>query len=200
MQFTVKKKIVLASESPRRKELFSMLNVPFAAVKSNVTENMEGMKAEDLIDYAKKLAVDKAEAVARHHTDAVVIGADTIVGSGLQVFPKPRDADEAKRFLMSLSGKTHSVVTAVAIVAEGIRDVFAVETEVVFHELDEALIDHYIATGDPLDKAGAYGIQSGGAFFVKELKGDYYAVMGLPIGKLTRHLRSHGVLSLEGGV
>lgn len=200
MQFTMKKKIVLASESPRRRELLAMLNVPFEAVKSNVTENMDGMMSKDLIGYAEGLASAKAEAVAHHHRDAVVIGADTIVGRGSRAFPKPRDAEEAKAFLTDLSGKAHSVITGVAIVAEGVRDVFSVETEVVFHELDDLLIDQYIATGDPLDKAGAYGIQSGGALFVKELKGDYYAVMGLPIAELTRRLRSHGVLSLEGGV
>lgn len=199
MNIVANKPIILASESPRRQELLSMLGVPFEVTKSNVLENEEEIASLSLTEYAKVLAVRKAEAVAENHPEAAVIGADTIVGLETKILPKPRNTEEAKRFLQKLSGQTHVVVTAVAVATAGKVVAFAHETKVAFFELDDALIDAYIATGDPLDKAGAYGIQSGGAFFVKEIQGDYYAVMGLPIAMLRRQLQSLGILSLKGG-
>lgn len=199
MEFVANQPIILASESPRRQELLAMLGVPFEVTKSNVLENDEGIAKLSLTEYAKVLAVRKAEAVAKNYPEAAVIGADTIVGLGTRVFPKPRNIEEAKQFLQELSGKTHVVVTAVAVQVAGKTVAFAHETKATFYELDDALIDAYIATGDPLDKAGAYGIQSGGAFFVKEIQGDYYSVMGLPIAMLQRKLQALGILSLKGG-
>ena len=199
MNFVVNKPIILASESPRRQELLAMLGIPFEVTKSYVLENEDEIATLSLTEYAKVLAVRKAEAVAKNHPEAAVIGADTIVGLETKILPKPGSTEEAKQFLRELSGQTHDVVTAVAVATAGEVVAFAHETRVTFYELDDALIDAYIATGDPLDKAGAYGIQSGGAFFVKEIHGDYYAVMGLPIAMLRRQLELLGILSLKGG-
>lgn len=197
MKFIAQQPIILASGSQRRRELLSLLGVPFEVVTSHVPE--DGLP-DDLkfAEHAQSLAVTKALVVAEEYPDAVVIGADTIVGFGQRIFSKPKDKEEAKYFLSELSGQTHSVITGVAIVTEGRTYTFANETNVTFVELDDALIDAYIASGDSLDKAGAYGIQSGGALFVEGIQGDYYTVMGLPIAALTKHLRMFGILSLEG--
>ena len=200
MNFNVKKNIILASESPRRKEILSKLGIPFDSIKSDVIENDQSRTTTNLIHYAESLAIQKAEAVARSYPNAVILGADTIVGLGTRVFPKPENASEAKSFLQQLSGKTHSVITAVAIVDDGETHVFSEEVFVTFYELEDALIDAYVKTGDSLDKAGAYGIQTQGALFVKEITGDYYAVMGLPIASLLRHLQTLGILALQGGL
>ena len=199
MKFVANRPIILASKSPRREELLAILGIPFEVMGSNVLENEEEISSLDLADYAKVLAVRKAKAVAKRYPEAAIIGADTIVGLEGRIFPKPENSEEAKLFLQKLSGQTHSVVTAVAIVTGEEVVAFAHETKVSFYELDDGLIDAYIATGDPLDKAGAYGIQSGGAFFVKEIKGDYYSVMGLPIAMLARQLQLLNILSLKGG-
>lgn len=199
MKFVANQPIILASESPRRQELLAMLGVPFKVMGSDVLENEKEIGSLSLDDYAKVLAVRKAKAVAKRNPKVVVIGADTIVGLEERIFPKPRNSEEAKLFLQILSGQSHSVVTAVAIAIGEEVIAFTHETKVSFYELSEELIDAYIATGDSLDKAGAYGIQSGGAFFVKEIKGDYYSVMGLPIAMLARQLQLLNVLSLKGG-
>lgn len=199
LKIQTNEKIILASGSPRRKELLAMLGVPFEIKTSKVNENEEGNQTADLSGYAEKLAVQKAKAVALIHPDAVVIGADTIVGLERQVFPKPANREEAKSFLQQLSGKTHTVVTAVAIVNRDHVHVFSEEVRVTFYELTETLIDAYLGTGDSLDKAGGYGIQTAGALLVKGIQGDYYSVMGLPIASLFRHLQSLGIISLEGG-
>ena len=198
MKFRTEKPIILASGSPRRKELLELLGVPFEIKTSDVPEALYSGNLE-FVEYAQSLAITKTVSVAEKYPDAVVIGADTIVVLGKHVFPKPQDNEEAKRFLRELSGQTHSVITSVAISVNARTSTFSVETEVTFTELDEPLIDAYVASGDPLDKAGAYGIQTGGALFIEKIKGDYHSVMGLPIAALTRHLRMLGVLSLEGG-
>lgn len=199
MQFHSEKPIILASGSPRRKELFSMLGVPFDVVTSNVIEHEQGLLTESFIDYAQDIAVRKGQAVAKDHPHAVVISADTVVGYGKRVFPKPENNEEAKMFLKMLSGRTHSVVTAVAIFVDGVQNVFSNVTKVTFFDYDETLVDAYVATGDSLDKAGGYGIQSEGALLVEKIDGDYYSVMGLPIAKLTRQLLSQRILSVKGG-
>ena len=198
MKFSSVKPIILASTSPRRKELLEILGLPFEVVPSHVVEN-NSAKGIEFVDYVRALAIAKTEAVAQNYPDAVVIGADTIVSFEKELFPKPKDNEEAKSFLRKLSGKTHSVITGVAISVGGRTYSFENTTKVTFFELDDRIIDAYVASGDPLDKAGAYGIQSGGALFVKEIKGDYYSVMGLPISALATYLRSLGILSLEGG-
>lgn len=199
MKYLANRPIILASESPRRRELLSMLGVPFGIEVSMVDEKIEPKSALDPTDYAGILATQKAEAVAKSNSNATVIGADTIVYLDNEMFSKPRDEQEAKVFLTKLSGKTHTVVTAVAIVNYGKVFTFLNETEVTFYELDEEAIDAYIATGDALDKAGGYGIQSGGALLIEEIKGDFYSVMGLPIAALSRHLETLEIISLKRG-
>lgn len=199
MQFNANKQIILASGSPRRKELLAMLGVPFDIVTSNATENEEGLVTTDFSSYAQNNAMIKASAVANEYPNAAVIGADTIVGLGNRIFPKPENKEQARAFLKELSGQTHIVVTSVVIILDGKTSSFSSETSVTFYELNDMLIDAYIASGDPLDKAGGYGIQTGGALFVESIEGDYYAVMGLPIAALSRHLQALGVVSLKGG-
>lgn len=198
MQFNLKKPLILASGSPRRKELLSLLDVPFTVITSDVSEDFE--KGDKSLEYyAILLATHKALAVAKKHPDHVVIGADTLVGQGSDVFHKPKNAKEAKAFLTELSGKSHQVTTGVTIVVDGEAYSFFSSTTVTFNTLDEELIDVYVATGDSLDKAGAYGIQTMGAILVEKIEGDYYAVMGLPIAELTTQLRELGILSVTGG-
>lgn len=198
MKFETKRRIILASGSPRREELLQMIGVPFEVVPSNVPEDdyIEGI---DMAEYAMSLAHNKAIAVAEQYQDAVVIGADTIVAFESQVFPKPKNNEEAKKFLQQLSGGTHSVITGVVISFEGNMYRFAERTYVTFHELDDDIIDAYIASGDPFDKAGGYGIQSAGALFVDKIVGDYYSVVGLPISLLTQNLRTLEVITLKDG-
>lgn len=198
MKFKVNKKLILASGSPRRKELLDLLDVPFTVVNSNYPEH-EYTGNESPVDYAQSLATSKSLSVAEEHSEAVVIGADTIVVLGERIFSKPVDALEAKQFLRALSGQTHSVITAVAILFDGELIAFSNVTKVTFYELTDDLIDVSVATGDPLDKAGAYGIQSSGALFVERINGDYYSVMGLPIAALTKKLLELEILSLIGG-
>ncbi|WP_438319128.1 Maf family protein [Sporosarcina sp. FA9] len=192
------KKLILASGSPRRKELLELLGVPFTVVKSDYPED-EYIGNGSPVEYAQSLASSKTVAVAEEHTGAVVIGADTIVVLGVRIFSKPIDAVEAKQFLRALSGQTHSVITSVAISVDGELITFSNDTKVTFYELEDDLIDMSVATGDPLDKAGAYGIQSSGALFVEQINGDYYSVMGLPIATLTKKLLELEILSVVGG-
>lgn len=198
MKFKTNKPIILASGSPRRKELLMMLGVDFDIVTSHADENNAELLTTSFSEYALNNAMIKASAVAKDYRDAVVIGADTIVGLGKRIFPKPKNKEEAKAFLNELSGQTHTVTTAVVIIMNDEKFTFANETKVTFYELTNALIDIYIASGDSLDKAGAYGIQSGGALFVEAIEGDYYSVMGLPIAALFNLLETLGIVSLEG--
>lgn len=139
-------------------------------------------------------------AVAQLHDSAIVIGSDTIVSLDGRIYPKPEDAEEAKRFLQELSNNTHTVTTGVGIYVNGEVVTFSVETKVTFRKLDMALIDAYVASGDPMDKAGAYGIQTAGALFVDKIEGDYHAVVGLPIAKLAAYLQGLGLISIGGPV
>ncbi|MFS0575363.1 Maf family protein [Sporosarcina sp. 179-K 3D1 HS] len=199
MKFTTLQPVILASGSPRRKELLGLLGIPFDIIPSDVAEDIavEGM---NLKQYVETLAKEKTMAVAQSHESAIVIGSDTIVSLGDRLYPKPQDADQAKQFLRELSNKTHNVTTGVAIYVNGEIDMFSVETKVTFRDLDDELIDTYVASGDPMDKAGAYGIQTAGALLVEKIEGDYYAVVGLPIAELTAHLRRLGLLSIGGSV
>lgn len=193
------RKVVLASQSPRRKELFAMLGIPFEVAESHVEENHEGVR-HDFAHFVEELALKKALAVLQKQPQAVVIGADTIVIHKSTIFPKPRDKAEATSFLQQLSGRTHTVYTGVAIVYDDKQYVFSNATEVTFFDLDQQSIENYVASGDPLDKAGGYGIQTAGALFVKEITGDYYAVVGLPISALHYHLRTLGIYSTVEGL
>lgn len=201
MQFESKKNIILASGSPRRQELLTMAGIPFETVTSGVDEDLDPA-LYDVYAYAEQLAAEKANAVSEKHPDSLVIGADTIVVYDGEVLGKPQSKEEAKQYLEALSGNVHEVITAVAIADEGQLTTFHSVTKVTFYPIDEPLLERYLALDEPYDKAGGYGIQSVGALFVKQIEGDYYTVMGLPIAELVWKLRMSGRIELvtEGGV
>jgi septum formation protein len=145
------------------------------------------------VPHCERLARTKAETLASRHADAIVIGSDTIVVIDGDILGKPADATQAAAMLRRLSGRTHTVFTAVAVSHQG-RTLSGVESvSVTFRTLDDARIAAYVATGEPMDKAGAYGIQGFGATNVERIDGDYFAVMGLPLGRLVTLLEAHGL-------
>ncbi|MGE7601041.1 Maf family protein [Peribacillus sp. NPDC097675] len=180
--------LILASSSPRRKELLQFLQIPFESMNSNVDEDIEeNMQAEDAV---QELAVRKAEAIASRYPDSWVIGSDTVVVLEGEILGKPANHADGKRMLEMLSGKTHEVYTGVAILFGEHRRIFAVKTEVTFWELSESDIERYLDSGEPFDKAGSYGIQGLGSLLVKQINGDYFSVVGLPISRLARELKT----------
>lgn len=178
------KEIILASGSPRRKEILENLGIKFKIVPSGIDESL--IPGEEAPDYALRMAVQKALAAAKTQEYGVVIGADTVVSLDGNILGKPQNAAEAKEQLTLLSGREHIVITGLGLVdKEAGRTVSAmVQTIVYFQELTEREIDAYIATGEPLDKAGSYGIQGLGTVFVRRIEGDYFNVVGLPVAKL----------------
>lgn len=181
--------LILASASPRRRELLSLITADFTVIPAKGEETADKALPPRLL--VQELAKQKAAEVAAAHPRDTVIGADTLVFCGAEIMGKPTDTNHAKRMLTLLSGNTHTVITAVAIAQNGaVTKVFAEETKVEFFPLTEEEIAAYIATGEPMDKAGAYGIQDKGALLVKGITGDYYNVMGLPVGKLYRELKT----------
>ncbi len=181
------KKIVLASQSPRRRELIGILGLPFAVVGPKCEEVMdESLPVNQQIE---KLAYDKARSVLDDHKDNIVIGSDTVVVCDGEIFGKPKDEEDAKSMLRKLSGNTHAVITGVAILSDSHEEIFSVGTLVTFNEMDEDEIDAYVATKEPMDKAGAYGIQGKGAMYIRSIEGDYYSVMGLPVSSIYTALK-----------
>jgi septum formation protein len=185
-------RFVLASQSPRRTELLHLIRIDHEVRPANVDETWRA--GESPRAYAERLAREKAQAVAHERSDAVVVGADTIVVVDGDVLGKPRDEAEAAAMLRRLSGRAHVVDTAVAVAHDGRVASAVEEVEVVFRPLSDAAIAQYIATGEPMDKAGAYGIQGYGATIVQRVTGDYFAVMGLPLGLLVTLLRELGLV------
>jgi nucleoside triphosphate pyrophosphatase len=184
-------RLVLASQSPRRRELLALIGIPHEVHPADLDESL--LPGESPPEHAERLARSKAQTIAGREPAAVVIGADTIVVLDGEILGKPRDAGEAARTLRRLSGRTHTVHTAVAVAHHG-RVVSGIESvEVTFRPLTDAQIETYIATGEPMDKAGAYGIQGYGAVIVERVHGDYFAVMGLALGRLVGLLESVGV-------
>lgn len=184
-------KVILASGSPRRRELMELIGIPFETDVSEADENIEEKLPP--AEYVGELSKRKAEAVARRHPEDIVIGADTIVVLEGNILGKPKDEDEAYDMLCMLAGKIHSVYTGVTIIfpaeeTASVSDSFCVKTDVTMYPADEKLLESYSQCGEPLDKAGAYGIQGKGALLVERIDGDYYNVMGLPIAKLYRRL------------
>jgi septum formation protein len=167
--------LTLASSSPRRLQLLEMLGIPVRVVPPNIPEVRRPL--ETPIDYVERLAREKALSVR----GGVVLGADTTVVIRDEVLEKPMDAADALRMLRKLQGRTHQVVTSVVlVVGDAIYQATDV-TNVVFRRMDDAFLEAYVATGDPMDKAGAYGIQGYGAALVEKVDGDFFSVMGLPI-------------------
>ena len=179
--------IILASASPRRKELFGKITEDFKIIVSTVDETVpEDIELDCIPEY---LASIKAEDVARNHMGDIVIGCDTAVFLNGQMLGKPEDKEDAYRMLSSLSGKTHYVITGCCIRKGCEKLSFSVKTEVEFFELSREEIEEYIETLESFDKAGAYGIQGKGALLVKKINGDYFNVVGLPISELNRQLK-----------
>ncbi|ENM5730103.1 septum formation inhibitor Maf [Vibrio mimicus] len=173
-------KLVLASGSPRRRELLAQMGYQFEVVVPNV-EEMRGA-AESPAQYVERLSRDKALAgAATVDADAVVIGSDTIVVKDQEVLEKPYDFADAKRMLLKLSGNQHQVMTAVSVTQGGIIHSVVVTTEVWFKTLSDQEIEEYWQSGEPCDKAGSYGIQGLGGRFVTRIEGSYHAVVGLPL-------------------
>jgi septum formation protein len=184
-------RVVLASQSPRRRDLLDLVGIAHAVRPADIDES--AFPDEAPAAHAERLARAKADTLAAAGDADLVIAADTIVVIDDLILGKPADADAARRTLRRLSGRTHTVFTAVA-VARGGALVSAVETvSVTFRPLDDAEIDAYVATGEPMDKAGSYGIQGYGATIVERIDGDYFAVMGLPLQRLVALLGRVGV-------
>ncbi|MFT4412795.1 Maf family protein [Fredinandcohnia humi] len=182
--------LVLASGSPRRKELLHNLKLSFDVSVSNIDESIdETLPAEELV---MKIAEKKAKAVAVQHPDSFVIGADTAVLFQNQFLGKPKNEQDSIKVLKALSNQTHEVVTGVAIIHQESHILFVEKTEVTFWELSDEEIAEYVASGEPRDKAGSYGIQGLGSALVKHIKGDYFNVVGLPISRTIRELRKLG--------
>ena len=179
-------KIILASASPRRKELMELAGYDFEVICADIVEVVpeEAMPQEVVMS----LALQKAQAVAAEHKEAVVSGSDTGGALDGKILGKPHSEQEACEMLRSLSGRTHKVFTGVAIVCGGKVKNFFDETDVEFYSLGDDEIKKYVATGEPTDKAGAYGIQGKGSVLVKRINGDFFSVMGLPIAKLYREM------------
>jgi len=179
---------ILASQSPRRRELLTLLEIPFICESPDIEEVIDG--SLPLTQAIEQLAVQKAQAVAHKHPDALIISADTIVVYQNHILGKPKDDEEAKGMLKLLSGQSHDVITAVCLYHNSKVETFHSVTQVEFYPLSQAVIEAYIQSHQPLDKAGAYGIQDKGALLIKQIKGDYYTVMGLPIALLNLKLKA----------
>ena len=182
-------RVILASKSPRRKELMEMLKIPFDIIVSDIEENID--YNNDLVKEIEKLSYQKAKAVFDNHSDALVIGSDTIVKIGNDILGKPHSLQEAKSMLEELSDNTHEVVTGVTILYKDVVETFSSVAEVTFYPLTDKEIDDYINTNEPMDKAGSYAIQGDGAKFIKSIKGDFYTIVGLPIGELYHRLKKY---------
>lgn len=186
--------LILASSSPRRKELLGILGKPFCIRVADIDETMD--KTDDPAHQVGLVSCRKAMAVEREAED-VVIAADTIVVCDGQILGKPKSPADASRMLHLLSGRAHQVMTGLT-VAQGdkVRTVTEI-SDVFFRELSDAEIAAYIATGEPMDKAGAYGIQGKASIFVTGIEGDYFSVMGLPVSRLCQVLRTFGIPVLD---
>lgn len=178
--------IILASASPRRKELLGLFRVPFEIRVADIDETMDPTKAP--FDEVARVSRLKALAVSRAEEDTV-IAADTIVVCEGRVLGKPKSEQEACEMLRLLSGRDHQVMTGVTVVKGEQAETFTEVTDLHFRPLSEAEIEAYVATGEPMDKAGSYGIQGGAALFCTRMVGDYYNVMGLPVCRLGEVLR-----------
>ncbi|PKG21693.1 Maf family protein [Niallia nealsonii] len=182
--------LILASSSPRRKELLEDLRISFEVSSSNVDESFDAslFPEEIVMDLAKR----KAESIVSDKENSYILGADTIVYYKGNVLGKPQSKEQAYSMLKQLSGSTHSVYTGVAIVFNGHCSIFFEKTDVLFWDLTDEEINNYVDTGEPFDKAGAYGIQGVGRTLVKRIAGDYYTVVGLPVSRLIRELKAVG--------
>ena len=182
--------VILASASPRRRELLTLVGIAHRVRPADIDETVGANELPE--PHAQRLASEKAAVIARDHPHELVIAADTIVVLDGEILGKPRGDDDAKSMLARLSGRTHTVVTAIACALDG-RSASAVETvQVTFRDLTPEEIDAYVETREPMDKAGSYGIQGYGATIVRRIDGDYFAVMGLSLVRLVELMKEVG--------
>lgn len=184
--------LVLASASPRRQELLHNAGIEFVVQPANVPEVPE--KDESPKAYAERLAREKAQAVFRQRPDDFVLGADTVVVIDKRILEKPADADDAACMLRMLSGREHQVITGVCLAGKGFEDVRSETTQVTFSVLSDDDIRFYVATSEPMDKAGAYAIQGMASRWITRIEGDYSNVVGLPVSLVYRMLRERGAI------
>ena len=183
---------ILASASPRRAALLEQLGIPFRVDPSHIPEDL--LPGEPPEEHARRLSVAKAREVHGRHPDALVLAGDTVVVLDGRILGKPRDSRDAVEMLLALSGRTHRVVSGLALaLPQGTVKAGTMTTEVTFREFEPGLAEAYVATGEPMDKAGAYGIQGFGGALVRGIKGDYNTVVGLPIPLLLDLLAEGGV-------
>ncbi len=178
--------LILASKSPRRRELMKLITEDFICKAADVDEALpDGISPEDAVLYLSKI-----KALPFKSEEDTIVGADTVVAVDNRILGKPANADEAREMLRLLSGREHSVFTGVTVIKSEKIQSFYSETRVRFYPLSESDIERYLATGEPFDKAGAYGIQGFGALLVEEIHGDYFNVVGLPVSKLNSLLNN----------
>lgn len=175
-------RVILASQSPRRRELLSLIGIAHTVEPADIDETP--YERELATVHSERLARGKAALVSDRNPGALVIGADTVVVVNNTILGKPGDDNDARDMLRRLSGRTHTVYSAVAIARDGMLDSEIEGVSVTFRDLSPAVIDAYVATGEPADKAGAYGIQGFGSTLVDRIEGDFFAVMGLPLRRL----------------
>ncbi len=181
------KKIILASSSPRRRELLANAELKFDVCIKNVDETPpEGLAPAEAVEY---IAKKKALAISAIAEDAIVIGADTVVVLDGKVMGKPKDKEHACQMLSALSGKEHEVITGVCLAYDGKEETFHCVSKVRFWDLSDEEIKHYVTGGEPMDKAGAYGIQGKGSVLVESIEGDYFNIVGLPVSRVVREIR-----------
>ena len=185
------KHLILASGSPRRRELMSQVGLDFTVVTSDADENIKEMEPED---YVRELSSVKAQSVLEQYADkedsVIVIGADTIVYHKGEILTKPKDEEDAFRILKSLEGQIHQVYTGVTICSAHNNVSFYEKTDVWVYDMTDEEIRDYISTGEPMDKAGAYRIQGKFAAYIKGIEGDYNNVVGLPVARLVHELKT----------
>lgn len=187
-------RFILASNSPRRRQLMEMLGVPFDVITSSVREIIDPAWSEE--DIVVGLAYQKATDIFRTHRDDIILGFDTMVYVGGEPLGKPEDAEDAKRMLRLLSGRSHTVITGCAILTAKMSRSFSESAEVTFWPMTEAEIEEYVASKEPFDKAGAYAVQGLGSKFVRGIRGDFYTVMGLPVSRLYHELQKMGLFTV----
>lgn len=180
------KHIILASASPRRKEILELADLKFDIMPSNAQEITTKTAPNEVV---MELASIKAKDIyKKSEKQSMIVGADTVVAYQGQILGKPSDKADAKRMLTMLSGQTHEVYTGVCVIEDGKTKTFYEETKVTFYEISDEQIDRYIKTGEPMDKAGSYGIQGKAAVFIKGIEGDYYNVVGFPIARFLQEI------------
>lgn len=180
------KHIILASASPRRKEILELADLEFDVMPSDAQEITTKTAPNEVV---MELASLKAKDIyKKSEKQSMIVGADTVVAYQGQILGKPTDEADAKRMLTMLSGQTHEVYTGVCVIEDGKTKTFYEETKVTFYEISDEQIDYYIKTGEPMDKAGSYGIQGKAAVFIKGIEGDYYNVVGFPIARFLQEI------------